>query len=41
MMNSEPQRLLREMKEQQELNEKALEFLRGFIYSNRYVFNYS
>jgi len=36
MSNYEPYRFLREMKEQHELNEKALHFLRGrLIYSDR------
>ncbi len=35
--NYEPYRFLREMKEQHELNEKALNFLRGrYIYHNKY-----
>ena len=42
MSNNVAYRLLCEMKEQQEHNEKALEFLRGgFMYSNGYLFNYS
>lgn len=36
MTNYEPYRFLREMKEQHELNEKALNFLRGrFIYHDK------
>ncbi len=36
MANYEPYRFLREMKEQHELNEKALNFLRGrLIYHDR------
>jgi predicted ribonuclease YlaK len=39
--NYEPYRFLREMKEQEELNEKALNFLRGrVIYPERYLFIY-
>ncbi len=42
MSNNEQYRLLNEMNEQQELNEKALEFLRGaYMYSHGYLFNYS
>ncbi|CAF2370922.1 unnamed protein product [Rotaria sp. Silwood2] len=41
MSNYKPYRLLREMKEQQELNEKALDFLRGrTIYTTGYLFIY-
>jgi hypothetical protein len=41
MSTYEPYRFLRDMKEQQELNEKALNFLRGrAIYSDRYLFIY-
>jgi hypothetical protein len=42
MSNYEPYRFLREMKEQHELNEKALNFLRArLIYHNRYLLIYS